>query len=194
LHGLLLALATLPPLMHDRGMGVLAGPQRLLGDMIIRAVRPGEEDAVLDLLAEVAAWLRRRGIAQWPERFPVDSVTRQIAAGEALVVEDGEHLIATVAVADSDEDLWGSDSEPAYYVSRLAVRRASGGRGFGYRILDWVDARAAARGRGYVRLATASNNPALRQYYEQAGFRHVGDPPHARWPTSLYERRTSSRP
>jgi len=41
-------------------------------------------------------------------------------------------------------------------------------------------------------MATASNNPALRHYYEKAGFKHVIDPPRARWPTSLYERKVIS--
>jgi hypothetical protein len=51
-----------------------------------------------------------------------------------------------------------------------------------------VSDKAAERGWQYVRLATASNNSALRRYYEQIGFEHVADPPHARWPTSLYQR------
>lgn len=147
---------------------------------------------MLDVLADAAAWLRRHGIAQWPARFPIDSVTRQIAAGQALLVEGDRQPIATVAVADSDAQLWGRVTEPAFYVSRLAVRRSASGRGLGYRILDWVDARAAAQGCRYVRLATARDNLALRRYYEQAGFRHVADPPRTRWPTSLYQRRTNN--
>ena len=152
----------------------------------IRTALPGDEDAVLDLLAGAASWLRERGIEQWPERFPAESVRDQIAAGEALVV--GKPAVATVVVSASEPELWGDNTVPAYYISRLAVAREAAGRGLGYRILDWVQAAAFAKGWRYVRLAIAKDNPGLRRYYEKAGFLHVGDPADASGPTSLYER------
>jgi len=167
---------------------IVEGSERLTDEIIIRAARSGEQDVVLDLLAEAAAWLLRQGIAQWPPRFPAESVRREIATGETLLVLEGTRPIATLTVADNDRDLWGARTEPAYYISRLAVARSARGRGLGYRLIDWVQAKAAARGWPFVRLATSRDNPALRRYYEEAGFRHVTDPPHARWPTSLYER------
>jgi ribosomal protein S18 acetylase RimI-like enzyme len=173
-------------------MAILSHPEPLFDEVLIRPAQPGEEDIVLDLLAEAAAWLHGRGIAQWPPRFPTNSVQAQIAVGEALLVEHAQHPIATLAVAEDDTELWGSDTAPAYYISRLAVTRRASGASLGYRLIDWVAGKAAERGRQYVRLATASNNPALRRYYERAGFEHIADPPHARWPTSLYERKVSS--
>jgi ribosomal protein S18 acetylase RimI-like enzyme len=149
----------------------------------IRTALPGDEDAVLDLLADASSWLRGRGIEQWPERFPLDSVREQIAAGEALLV--GKPAVATVVVTAREPGLWGDNAVPAYYISRLAVAREAGGRGLGYRILDWVQAAASAKGWRYVRLAIDKDNPGLRRYYEKAGFLHVGDPDDA---TSRYER------
>lgn len=113
-------------------MPILSQSEQLLDDLVIRPARPGEQVMVLDLLTEAAAWLRHRGIEQWPSRFPTASVQHQITAAEALLVTQEEDIIAT------------------------------------------------------------SNNSALRHYYEQAGFQHVTDPPHARWPTSLYERRVGA--
>jgi ribosomal protein S18 acetylase RimI-like enzyme len=173
-------------------MAILSRPEPLFDDVVIRPAQPGDEDIVLNLLAEAAAWLLDRGIAQWPQRFPTNSVQRQIAAGEALLVDREPHPIATVAVAEEDSELWGTGTGPAYYISRLAVARRASGANLGYRIIDWVTVKAAECGWRYVRLATASNNLALRRYYEQAGFHHVADPPHARWPTSLYEREVNS--
>lgn len=167
-------------------MAILARPEALSGDVLIRPARPGEEDVVLDLLAAAAAWLRDRGVEQWPERFPAGSVRVRIDAGEALLAEEAGQPVATLVVAEEDRELWGADAAPAYYVSRLAVARH--GVRLGHRVIDWVAAKAAERGVRGVRLATASDNPALRRYYERAGFVHVADPPHARWPTSLYER------
>ncbi|MBL7495734.1 GNAT family N-acetyltransferase [Frankia sp. CNm7] len=173
-------------------MVVLSHPEPLFGDVLIRPAQPGDEDIVLDLLAEAAAWLRGRGIAQWPPRFSTSSVRGQIAAGEALLVEDVQCPVATLAIAEDDRQLWGADTEPAFYISRLAVARRASGANLGSCIIDWVAGKAAERDWQYVRLATASNNQALQRYYERAGFQHVADPPHARWPTSLYQRKVSS--
>ncbi|MET1004169.1 MAG: GNAT family N-acetyltransferase [Propionibacteriaceae bacterium] len=170
-------------------MAIVTRPERLDADRLIRPARPGEEDLVLDLLSEASAWLRSRGIDQWPPRFPVASVRHQISAGEALLVAGPDaRPVATVAVAESDPDVWAGWDGSAFFVSRLAVTRRASGADLGYTILDWVAGRAAARGRDYVRLATARDNSALRRYYELAGFTHVADPTHANWPTSLYER------
>jgi GNAT superfamily N-acetyltransferase len=172
-------------------MAILSNAEPLFDNVLIRPAQPGEEDIVLDLLAEASAWLRDRGITQWPRRFPAQSVQAQIATAEALLVGDDHHPIATLSVADDDTELWGAGSAPAYYISRLAVTRGASGAHLGYRIIDWVAGKAADRDRQYVRLATATNNPALRRYYEQAGFVHVADPPGALWPTSLYERKVN---
>ncbi|WP_063131824.1 GNAT family N-acetyltransferase [Nocardia fusca] len=169
-------------------MAIIHHPETLIDEFVIQLAEAGEEEIVLDLLAEAAAWLRSRGIEQWPTRFPSDSVRRQIARREALLVSAAGRPIATLAIADSDNELWGEDNAPAYYVSRLAVARHAVGAHLGYRILDWISDKAVQRGYRYLRLATASNNPRLRQYYETAGFEHIADPPHARWPTSLYQR------
>ncbi|WP_414941462.1 GNAT family N-acetyltransferase [Amycolatopsis sp. cmx-11-51] len=80
-------------------------------------------------------------------------------------------------------------TEPAYYLGRLAVAREAAGAGLGIRVIDWVGSKGAAQGKAFVRVATTSTNPALREFYERAGFEHVADPPTAKWPTSLYQRR-----
>ncbi|WP_067714561.1 GNAT family N-acetyltransferase [Nocardia yamanashiensis] len=159
-----------------------------IGELTIRPAQPDEAEIILDLLAEAAGWLRSRGIDQWPQRFPTSSVRHQIVSREALLVFDANNPVATVVVADTNTEFWKTDSTSAYYISRLAVARQAAGAGLGHRILDWITDRAVADHRRYVRLATSSDNPRLRRYYEEADFEHVADPPDTRWPTSLYQR------
>ncbi|MBW4718161.1 GNAT family N-acetyltransferase [Saccharothrix obliqua] len=168
-------------------MPIISSPETLFGEVVIRPARPGEEDVVLDLLADAAAWLDGRGITQWPLRFPADSVRAQISRGEVLLVEEARQPVATLAVTDDEAEFWGPVTEPAYYVGRFAVARRAGGGGLGRRLIGWVAGKAADHGRQYVRLATVRHNPGLRGYYERAGFVHVVDPPHARWEMSLYQ-------
>ncbi|WP_323741579.1 GNAT family N-acetyltransferase [Curtobacterium sp. VKM Ac-2865] len=52
---------------------------------------------------------------------------------------------------------------------------SSAGSRLGQRLLAWVEARAAERRAAFVRLDCATDNPSLRRFYEQQGFRHVRD-------------------
>ncbi|HEU5483492.1 MAG TPA: GNAT family N-acetyltransferase [Microlunatus sp.] len=174
-------------------MGIISAEVTLDDTYSVRPAEPGEEGVVLDVLADAAAWLRERGIEQWPRRFAVESVTDRIAAGEVLLVGAGGAVVATLVVTDSEPDLWPDRREGAAYVSRLAVTRGAAGSGLGERLLDWVQDRVTARGGDALRLATSRHNPGLRRYYEGLGFVHVADAHRARWPTSLYERRGTHR-
>lgn len=174
-------------------MPILTGPEPLTAELTIRPARPGEEDAVLDLLAEAAAWLAGRGIHQWPRRFPRESVQHRIQTGEVVLVVGHGEPIATCVVTEADPELWGREAEPAYHLGRLAVAREAAGAGLGNRILDWVGEKATADHKAFVRVATTRDNAALRGFYERRGFEHVADPPEARWPTSLYQKRAGSR-
>ncbi len=170
-------------------MPIITGSEPLTPDTTIRPAEPGEENTVLDLLAEAAAWLAGRGIRQWPPRFPRESVQRPIEAGEALLITEHGRPVATCVVTETDPDFWGVTTESAYYLGRLAVAREAAG--LGLRIVGWVGEKASETGKTFVRLATASDNPALRGFYERAGFEHVADPPSAKWPTSLYQKRVT---
>jgi ribosomal protein S18 acetylase RimI-like enzyme len=61
------------------------------------------------------------------------------------------------------------------YVHRLAVAQTHRGSRLGQRLLAWVEERATERGAAFVRLDCATDNPSLRRFYEQQGFRHVRD-------------------
>ncbi|WP_414945053.1 hypothetical protein [Amycolatopsis sp. cmx-11-32] len=70
-----------------------------------RPARTGEEDAILDLLAEAAAWLAGRGIRQWPRRFPREQILRQIERGEVLLIIRRGEPIATCVIVEAEPDL-----------------------------------------------------------------------------------------
>jgi GNAT superfamily N-acetyltransferase len=166
----------------------------------VRPAAPEDVDAVVDVLAEVSAWLRTMGIRQWPDRFAVDFFDGYVRRGELYVatIGDGTGIVGTVTLQWSDPPFWG-ERQDAGFVHRLAVRRSYAG--LGRTLLDWAEQKAVERGRSFLCLDTLSSNARLRRYYEDIGFRSVGeingpadhptDPALGAWSAALYEKAIS---
>ena len=152
--------------------------------------RAHHEDAVTvaALLDEASAWVDDLGFSQWPLPFPRDQIAAAIDRGEVYVVEaeDGE-AVATVSML-LDDPYWGDRPPDALYVHKLAVRRDRAGRGIGGAVVEWANAEAAEGGREFLRLDCLGDNPGIRNYYEDLGFRHCGDIVADGRKLSLYER------
>jgi hypothetical protein len=122
------------------------------------------------VLDGAAQWLLDRGIEQWPVPFPRHVIERDLARSAAWLAVRGPRVVGTVTVLDEDPMFWGDQPPDAWYVHRLAIRRDAVGDGAG--ILEWVEREAAANGKTFVRLDCG---PALRSYYERAGYEHCWD-------------------
>jgi hypothetical protein len=84
---------------------------------------PGQLDDVLAVLDEAAAWLRSRGVAQWPSRFEPSWVQSAIRRGEVWLVRVGETISATVTL-DLADRVWDGVPGSALYLHRAAARWA----------------------------------------------------------------------
>jgi GNAT superfamily N-acetyltransferase len=168
---------------------------------------PSDLPTVLGVLDEAAAWLRDRGIQQWPAQFGgVDDwratrIAGYVDDGECWIVRAGGDPVATFNLttrADPDyADGWPDGPGSAMYVYRMAVRRSWAGRDIGTRILDWASTRAHAAGLSWMRLDCHRHNRQLQHYYEDRGFIRVGTlvrviddagTPYTRGSGALYQR------
>lgn len=138
-----------------------------------------QEDAphVIEILNEAAAWLRQRGVEQWPERWPPDSMDERIARREVHVAHLAyeTRAVATVSLDWRDTKYWPEESNHAAYLHRLAVRREAAGQHIGARLVDWAAEQAREADRAWLRLDCVTSNKGLRTYYERLGFTHVRD-------------------
>jgi GNAT superfamily N-acetyltransferase len=134
---------------------------------------PGQLPDVLAVLDEAAAWLRERGVEQWPARFDPSWVEGAVRRGETWLAVAGGTAAGTVTL-DLADPVWDeAPAADALYVHRMAVRRAAAG--LGAVILDWAAGVAREQGRAALRLDCVASNRRLRGYYEAAGFAHRGD-------------------
>lgn len=142
----------------------------------VRPARLDETPLVLVLLNEAAAWLIGRGIQQWePGQWRPERIAASIAREETYLMWADRAAVATVSLEWRDELMWPGEPVDAGYVHRLAVATAEHGKGVGRTLLAWTERRIAERPRHFVRLDCVCDNPALRQYYERAGYSHRGD-------------------
>jgi hypothetical protein len=133
---------------------------------------PGQVDEVLAVIDEAAAWLRGRGVEQWPGRFERSWVEGAVRRGETWLALAGGTVRGTVTL-DHADSVWDDLPGAAVYVHRMAVRRSAAG--LGAVILGWAAGIARQQGREALRLDCVASNGRLRAYYEAAGFVHRGD-------------------
>jgi GNAT superfamily N-acetyltransferase len=169
-------------------------------DLDIRRAVDGDVEEVIDILAESAAWLKTRGMVQWPDRFDQALIAATVERDELFVAADAGLTVATVTLQWSDPMFWG-ERDDAAFVHRLAVRRSHAG--IGLRLLDWAKQQTMLNGRQFLSLDCLATNARLRRYYEDLGFRPVGevsgpsDHPHSAahgsWQAVLYEMAITQR-
>jgi ribosomal protein S18 acetylase RimI-like enzyme len=154
--------------------------------MKIDAARAEELDEVVGVLSEAAAWLRSRGIEQWPSPYPTEWVAPSIERGETYLARENGEVAGTITLRWEDPAFWGEQPPVAGYVHGVAVRRKFAGRG--PELLEWAADRVREADRDRLRLDCRTDNAELRAYYEQLGFEHRGDTTVDDFRTSLYER------
>jgi ribosomal protein S18 acetylase RimI-like enzyme len=152
--------------------------------------------AVVDVLEDAARWLASIDRTAWPvgSFAALDSRERRqvvdaLEFGELYLATIGGEPAATVSLFEQDERFWPGAPRDALYVHKLAVRRRFAGIGLGAAVLGWVEGRARARGKPYLRLDTDPDNPEILAYYRRHGYRRMGDAVDGDLHVALLERR-----
>jgi ribosomal protein S18 acetylase RimI-like enzyme len=164
------------------------------GDMLtIRRAEAEDVSAAVAIEVGAAAWLRSRGIepGQPPRPF-AEIFADSIAHGQLYLALLGDPPVGKITLQPGNDLLWADLPGQALYVHGLTVRRAYAGQQIGLTMLRWAEQRAALAVLPLLRLDCNSDNPALRSYYERAGFTYRGDVTLPQRTASRYERATGA--
>ena len=144
---------------------------------------------VMEILAEAAARLKKKGIDQWPSP-PNEHWQRRMAAAierkEVYTVGVGQNRFGILRFTWSDH--YWPDDNLAGYLHSMAVRPAMQGQNVGGLILFWAMMRAKREGKQFLRLDCLARNGRLRHYYENQGFSHRGEVVDHDYIAALYEK------
>jgi GNAT superfamily N-acetyltransferase len=128
---------------------------------------------VAGLLTERAAWLARRGIAQWSKKDPARDTAATVAARETWVLlDDARRTVGTITLSTrADHDFWNRSerSTPALYASKIATRADYAGQGLGRLLLHAGFMYARRRGLSVLRWDVWRTNEQLQRYYRSLG-------------------------
>jgi RimJ/RimL family protein N-acetyltransferase len=167
------------------------GDQFDLAQISIVQAQAADLVSVMEILDEAAAWLKARGIQQWPSPHPPHVWQRTTAA-----IQRGDVYLAYMLLERSPvgtlrltwtDAYWSSDRELAGYVHGLAIRTHLHGYHLGDALLDWAKDQVRQVNRKVLRLDCLTQNAALCHYYETRGFRLCGQIEDQDYRANLYE-------
>jgi GNAT superfamily N-acetyltransferase len=144
----------------------------------VRRVYGDDALEAIDILHEASRWTSTFGQPIWlPESFTVEEQRDLAAAGEQIGGFEDSKMVACMRLQKTDRIFWPDDPPgEALYVHKLAVRRASSGKGWTARMIDWAKRECCKENAPALRLDTAANTK-LPQFYEKLGFRLIEEPP-----------------
>jgi GNAT superfamily N-acetyltransferase len=156
----------------------------------IRPAVANDVPTVLAIITEASEWRLAHGYANpWPLPTPEAPYREALGRGELVVCEDPTgRVVGTMILQWDDPGIWGVRPPDAGYVHKLAVRRDYAGHNAGGAMLEWAAEQTRQQGRRWLRLDTHSTHHRLHRYYEEQGFRRVGELRKGDVPLTLFER------
>ncbi len=132
------------------------------------------------MLKEAALWLQKKQIDYWqdwispPPHF-IDWIKQGFEQNEFFMVEKDKCVIGCFRLQWQDPLFWRKQEDNAGYIHSLTISRALAGQGIGRRVLDLIESHCRQNGKKLLRLDCGVGIKGLRKYYEQYGFRPVGE-------------------
>jgi GNAT superfamily N-acetyltransferase len=143
--------------------------------------RASNVEALHALLRDCGTDLEKRlGLSHWLPTYPLELFRQQADAGNVreVVGSDGR-VVATFTLSSQappyyHDVAWAPEGDPGVYVTRLAVRPSRQGSGVGTWCMAWIEAEAARRGAGSVRLDAYTGHASLLRFYRGLGYAERG--------------------
>ncbi len=161
-----------------------------------RKIRKEEIPQVLQLVLERMKRMDEQGIRQWNATnydrvYPQSYYEECRKRGELFALEDTEaDEIVCAAVLKENDARWDGDA-PARYLHNFVAK--TGRHGMGSMFLRKAEKYARVKGKTYMRLDSAVDNPVLAEYDAFLGFPAVGNCEDGPYKGVLRQKRPASR-
>jgi predicted N-acetyltransferase YhbS len=148
--------------------------------MQIRKAIPDDIAPVTRLLNACAASMREAGLDQWDEVYPNEGVVAaDVAAGTLFVAVLDDECAGTICLNEMQSPEYAplawTPADRVLVVHRLAVDPTKQRRGVGIELMRFSHHHAAEAGYDAIRLDAYRPNHGALRFYEQLGYRLVGE-------------------
>ena len=157
-----------------------------------------ELETVLSYLKEAALWLSEKGIDYWqnwldpPPNF-VNWIQRGFDESQFYIVQKDEKDIGCFRLQRHDLIHWGEQEDNADYIHSFTISRDLVGQGIGAQVLELIESYCHINNKDLLRLDCGANVEGLFKYYEDHGFRPVGEVTVSGYNAILYEKHIDSK-
>jgi len=163
---------------------------------VIVPAKISEIPEILLLTKACAQVMSSKGIHQWNEHYPSkQAFESDIDRNELYVYTLENKIVGTIVISTfMDEEYtsvnWLSPNDNNLYIHRLAVHPSFQKQGYAVQLMDYAEAFAKAKKATSIRLDTFSQNPRNQKFYEQRGYKRLGNiyfPKQSEHPFYCYE-------
>lgn len=163
---------------------------------MIQLAKISEINEILRMTDSCRIAMESKGIYQWTMEYPSKKVfENDIARDELYVIKNTENIMGCIVVSTfMDQEYksvqWLTPNAKNYYIHRLGVHPSVQGQGLAQRLMDFGENYATEHQALSVRLDTFSQNKRNQRFYEQRGYKKLGDiyfPKQSKHPFHCYE-------
>jgi ribosomal protein S18 acetylase RimI-like enzyme len=148
---------------------------------VIVPAKISEIPEILLLTKACAQAMISKGIYQWNEHYPSkQAFERDIDRKELYVLKVENKIAGTLVISTFMDDEytavnWLSSNENNLYIHRLAVHPSFQKQGYAVQLMEYAEAFAKANKATSIRLDTFSQNVRNQKFYEQRGYKRLGN-------------------
>ena len=157
--------------------------RQLTGPVTYRAATEDDLPAILAIVSDARASLKRHRVDQWQGDYPTAGIFRaDIARGECFVVLHGDEIAAFFTLSTAEEASYAAITDGKWtegmaccVLHRCAVAKDFRGSGLADKMLRCAEEQARAFGLRCVRTDTHKKNKAMQRLLRENGYRYRGN-------------------
>ena len=148
---------------------------------LLENAKSNDLEIAIELLQSAALTLAKKNISQWdywmhPPLEKIIWLKEGFKRKEFYLIKTSiGKLIGMVRIMNKDLIYWGEMNDKAIYVHSLIIKEEFKGLEIGQKVIDEIKEKAKKKDIRLIRLDCDNSNKKLCKYYENIGFKKVGE-------------------